>query len=190
MFPTVVERLLSAGCTQNGRVIVEKPFGRDLESARVLSDILHEVFREDRIFRIDHYLGKEAVQNILYFRFANAFLEVLRGQAAPPVVATDDEGVRIVERGLSGNQPDVVAGENVLDRRDLALNDAPHMSHELRHRRAHALRSRGIRGFESGSRVHAPHGFAEGLRRDRAGLDADAAGRALFFDDSDPLERF
>ena len=57
------------------RVIVEKPFGRDLASARELNAILHKAFPEDRIFRIDHYLGKEAVQNILYFRFANAFLE-------------------------------------------------------------------------------------------------------------------
>ena len=56
-------------------MIVEKPFGRDLESAQDLNTILHKAFSEDRIFRIDHYLGKEAVQNILYFRFANAFLE-------------------------------------------------------------------------------------------------------------------
>ncbi len=64
-----------AGCTRNARVIVEKPFGRDLESARELNQTLHEVLPEESIFRIDHYLGKEAVQNILYFRFANAFLE-------------------------------------------------------------------------------------------------------------------
>lgn len=75
MFPTVVQRLQEAGCTTNGRVIVEKPFGRDLESARTLNATLHQAFPEDAIFRIDHYLGKEAVQNILYFRFANAFLE-------------------------------------------------------------------------------------------------------------------
>ena len=60
---------------RTARVIVEKPFGRDLASARALNRTLHESFDEDRIFRIDHYLGKEAVQNILYFRFANAFLE-------------------------------------------------------------------------------------------------------------------
>ena len=54
---------------------MEKPFGRDLESARSLNATLHRAFSEDAIFRIDHYLGKEAVQNILYFRFANAFLE-------------------------------------------------------------------------------------------------------------------
>jgi glucose-6-phosphate 1-dehydrogenase len=75
MFPTVVRQLEAAGCTRNARVIVEKPFGRDLESARELNRTLHEVLPEEGIFRIDHYLGKEAVQNILYFRFANAFLE-------------------------------------------------------------------------------------------------------------------
>jgi glucose-6-phosphate 1-dehydrogenase len=75
MFPVVVENLAQAGATQNARVIVEKPFGRDLASARALNTTLHKVVPEDSIFRIDHYLGKEAVQNILYFRFANAFLE-------------------------------------------------------------------------------------------------------------------
>jgi len=75
MFPTVLERLKEAGCSQTARVIVEKPFGRDLQSAQQLNATLHEAVPEDRVFRIDHYLGKEAVQNILYFRFANAFLE-------------------------------------------------------------------------------------------------------------------
>jgi glucose-6-phosphate 1-dehydrogenase len=75
VFPGVVQRLHLASCTKDARVIIEKPFGRDLESARALNATLHEHFPEDRIFRIDHYLGKEAVQNILFFRFANAFLE-------------------------------------------------------------------------------------------------------------------
>jgi glucose-6-phosphate 1-dehydrogenase len=75
LFPLVVENLAKTGCTRQARVIVEKPFGRDLASARALNETLRGVFPEDAIFRIDHYLGKEAVQNILYFRFANAFLE-------------------------------------------------------------------------------------------------------------------
>ena len=75
VFPNVIDNLCSAGCTQDARVIVEKPFGRDLASAKALNASLSHVFPEEAIFRIDHYLGKEAVQNILYFRFANAFLE-------------------------------------------------------------------------------------------------------------------
>jgi glucose-6-phosphate 1-dehydrogenase len=75
MFASVVQGLQACGCAQNARVIVEKPFGRDLASAQALDRTLHEVFDESSIFRIDHYLGKEAVQNLLYFRFANTFLE-------------------------------------------------------------------------------------------------------------------
>ena len=75
MFASVVQGLHKSGCSENARVIVEKPFGRDLASAQALNRTLHEVFDESSIFRIDHYLGKEAVQNIVYFRFANTFLE-------------------------------------------------------------------------------------------------------------------
>src|SRR5260221_644583 len=75
IFGTVVRGLAGAGCATDARVIVEKPFGRDLASARALDRELHDVFPETSVFRIDHYLGKEAVQNLLYFRFANAFLE-------------------------------------------------------------------------------------------------------------------
>jgi glucose-6-phosphate 1-dehydrogenase len=75
MFPIVVEQLRVSGCTPGARVVVEKPFGRDLQSARALNATLHQCFPEDSVFRIDHFLGKEAVQNILYFRFANSFLE-------------------------------------------------------------------------------------------------------------------
>src|SRR5262249_40187331 len=64
-------------CSADARVVVEKPFGRDLASAQQLNRILHKVFPEDSIFRIDHFLGKEAIQNLLYFRFADAFLEPL-----------------------------------------------------------------------------------------------------------------
>jgi glucose-6-phosphate 1-dehydrogenase len=75
LFASVVQGLAKSGCADNARVIVEKPFGRDLASAQALDTTLHEVFDEASIFRIDHYLGKEAVQNLLYFRFANTFLE-------------------------------------------------------------------------------------------------------------------
>jgi glucose-6-phosphate 1-dehydrogenase len=74
-FASVVQGLAKSGCAADARVIVEKPFGRDLATAQALDRTLHEVFQESAIFRIDHYLGKEAVQNLLYFRFANTFLE-------------------------------------------------------------------------------------------------------------------
>ncbi len=75
MFATVVRGLAGAGCAQGARVVVEKPFGRDLASARELNAVLHSVFPEPAVFRIDHFLGKEPVQNLIYFRFANSFLE-------------------------------------------------------------------------------------------------------------------
>jgi len=75
MFPSVVKGLGRAGCSEGARVIVEKPFGRDLASARSLNAALHEVFDEGSVFRIDHYLGKLSVLNIVFFRFANTFLE-------------------------------------------------------------------------------------------------------------------
>ena len=75
LFGEVVKQLAKAGSTEGARVIVEKPFGRDLESARELNRTLHQVFPESGIFRIDHYLGKRAVNNVVVFRFANAFME-------------------------------------------------------------------------------------------------------------------
>ena len=75
LFGSVVESLGKSGCAKNARVIIEKPFGHDLLSAQKLNGILHTVFPEGAIFRIDHYLGKEAVENLLFFRFANTFLE-------------------------------------------------------------------------------------------------------------------
>jgi glucose-6-phosphate 1-dehydrogenase len=75
MFPVVIEHLADSGCAGGARVIVEKPFGRDLASAQDLSRTMHLTFNEPEIFRIDHYLGKETVQNLLVFRFANSVLE-------------------------------------------------------------------------------------------------------------------
>jgi glucose-6-phosphate 1-dehydrogenase len=75
LFGLVVEQLAKSGCTNGARVVVEKPFGRDLTSAQELNRILLGTFDENRIFRIDHYLGKRPVHNLLFFRFANSLLE-------------------------------------------------------------------------------------------------------------------
>jgi glucose-6-phosphate 1-dehydrogenase len=75
LFGQVIEMLGKSGCARGARVVIEKPFGHDLASARALNTTLHTVFEEPSVFRIDHYLGKEAVGNLLYFRFANTFLE-------------------------------------------------------------------------------------------------------------------
>ncbi len=96
LFATVIQSLGHGGLAQGARVIVEKPFGRDLASARALNAVARAVFPESAIFRIDHYLGKEAIMNILYFRFANSFLEPVWNRyhiASVQVTLAEDFGV-------------------------------------------------------------------------------------------------
>jgi len=96
LFETVIKGLGAANLADHARVIVEKPFGRDLASARELNQVARTVFPEDSIFRIDHFLGKEAIMNILYFRFANSFLEPIWNRnyvASVQMTLSEDFGV-------------------------------------------------------------------------------------------------
>ena len=97
LFATVIQGLGASGLADGARVIVEKPFGRNLASARELNRMAQSVFPEDAIFRIDHYLGKEAIMNILYFRFANSFLEPIWTRdcvASVQITLCEDFGVK------------------------------------------------------------------------------------------------
>jgi glucose-6-phosphate 1-dehydrogenase len=114
LFESVIEGLAAAGLNRNGRVIVEKPFGRDLASARALNRVAQSAFPEDSIFRIDHFLGKEAIMNILYFRFANSFLEpIWTRNYVDSVQITLSEDFGIGKRGMfyetAGCLRDVIA---------------------------------------------------------------------------------
>jgi len=100
IFPSVAGALTSVGLNERGRIVVEKPFGRDLTSAEELNETLHSVFPEERIFRIDHYLGKEAVEDLLVFRFSNMLLEpVWNRNYVRSVQVTMSESIGVEGRG-------------------------------------------------------------------------------------------
>lgn len=189
MFATVIEGLTKAGCVKDARVVVEKPFGRDLASAQALSRTLHTSFPEQAIFRIDHYLGKEPVQNLLYFRFANPLFEaVWNSRHIERVQITMAERFGVEGRGRfyeeAGAIRDVVQNHMLMIIACLTMSEPTVNDHEaIREARASALKtirplkpSEVVRGQFSGYRLEenvAPDSRVETFAALRLYLDND-----------------
>jgi glucose-6-phosphate 1-dehydrogenase len=175
LFETVVDQLGASGCATGGRVVIEKPFGHDRATARALNSAVHRSFPEENVFRIDHYLGKNTVQNLLFFRFANSFLEPLwNRQYVESVQITMAEDFDVEGRGKfydqTGALRDVVQNHLLQVLTNIAMEPPPGLDAEmLRDEKAKVLK--GIRSLAPGDAVR---GQFRGYR-DEPGVAADSS---------------